>query len=159
MLDDIIENVQTLTFELSSHLLFTEGIEAAVRELCEQVLLKNNMNFEFMSIGNPLKINENERIILYQAIRELLYNIVKHANAKNVEITYSYNQNIISVVIEDDGKGFSKSVLNWQPSNKGGFGLFSIKERIDHLGGDMDLESEINQGTRITIHVPLKSLN
>ncbi len=153
-IDQIIDDIQSLTFELSSPLLFGEGLEAALKDLGEQLLSRYKLRSSFMSLGVPAGLSESLIITVYKVVRELLYNIIKHAEAAAVEILVSSDDEVVSVVVSDDGKGFRPEILTGHLEGKGRFGLFSVKERVDFLGGNMDIESEPGQGTRISIHVP-----
>ena len=92
--------------------------------------------------------------MLFRSIQELLNNTVKHARASRVTVSLLNDDGEVSVLVEDDGVGFDAASRSVYPSAAGGFGLFSIRERIGHLGGHMTIESEPGKGTRIRISVP-----
>ena len=103
-------------------------------------------------------MDDNVRTLLFQAVRELLINVIKHAKAKNVEVAVQKKNDNIQISISDDGIGFdTKEVKSIQ--RNGGFGLFSIRERIDYIGGTFEIYSRPGSGSRFVLTAPLKSLN
>ena len=94
-------------------------------------------------------------MITFQAIRELLFNIVTHARAKSATVSIRRDDNALRINIEDDGIGFDTSELDAMASVSGGFGLFSIRERFQTLGGCLEIHSEPGCGTRVSFALPL----
>jgi len=92
------------------------------------------------------------KVLLYRSIREMLINIAKHAKATLVKIDLTRNYDAIQIKIEDDGKGFDVSALKGKSK---GLGLFSVHERLRHIGGQLDIQSKRNKGTIVTMTVPL----
>ncbi len=90
-------------------------------------------------------------------VRELLFNTVKHALAKEVSVTVSSIEGGIDIRIADDGRGFDPSRLLQDRDRRNCLGLFSIKERIEYLGGLMNIDSKPGSGTRVYLFVPLAS--
>ena len=100
-------------------------------------------------------LQEQERILFYRSVRELLANAAKYSRAKNVDIAIEKVNNRIQITVIDDGIGFDcKKVLNGK-NGKSGFGLFSIRERFEALGGNLKIQSEPGKGTMITLSAPM----
>ncbi len=96
------------------------------------------------------------RILLYQSIRELLINIVKYAQAKTATVSLRKHDRVVHVLVEDDGRGFLVNPDGFHVSTEGGgFGIFSIQERFQHLGGSIRVESMPRHGTKIFLDLPL----
>lgn len=151
-LDRIIQDTRTLTFDLSSPILYELGFEAAVSEwLEEQVGKKYDIKTSFEDDGLPKPLEDDIRVLLFRNVRELLVNIIKHANARNVKISISRINDQICVFVQDDGVGFNPAEVE----SKAGFGIFSIRERLELLAGHFDIESEPGRGTRISMTAPL----
>lgn len=100
-------------------------------------------------------MNEAARVLLFRIVRELLTNVMKHAQANQVLITLQNTGEHIHLKVTDDGIGFNKSTL----SMFSGFGLFNIQERLGDLGGYLDLESTPGKGTSATIVVPVDKIS
>ncbi len=157
MIDQIIQDTRTLTFDLSSPILYEMGFEAAISDwLTDHIEKQHGIQASFEDDGQPKPLNDDVRILLFKAVRELLINVVKHARARKVKVSTRRNNGHILVTVEDDGVGFSYADSSLHGKEKGGFGLFSIRERLDHLGGKLTIESEPGKGTRITLVTPLE---
>jgi signal transduction histidine kinase len=107
--------------------------------------------------GRKKPLTEEASVALYQMVRELLLNIAKHANAKKVRISVEKVLDEIRIIVADDGKGIDPSTGLRHVLRNGGFGLFNIRHRIEYLGGNLAIESEIGCGTRAILYLPLKS--
>ena len=159
VIDQTIQDAHSLTFELSNPVLYELGFEAAVEQwLTEQVQEKYGIKCKFSVDNQPLRLDNEISTILFQAVRELLVNVVKHAKANTVGVSIQETGGKIRVIIEDDGVGFLSSNLQLpSPHNKtGGFGLFNIRERLEYLGGQLKIKSAPGQGTRIILTAPPK---
>ncbi|MBC8471040.1 MAG: PAS domain S-box protein [Planctomycetes bacterium] len=152
-LGDVIRETRTLTFDLSSPILYELGFETAVSEwLDEQIREKHGIQTEFRDDGQPKPLNNDIKALLFRNVRELLINIIKHANARKVKVSVSKAGEQICVIVEDDGVGFEPAKIG---SNTG-FGIFSIRERLEQLDGHLEIESEPGRGSRFTMTAPLK---
>lgn len=145
-----------LTSQISTPILYEEGFEAAVKWLGDQFQKQHGLAFHFEEDGKPKPMIDETRILLYQAMRELLINVTKHANARNVKVSLRRDYKHILINVEDDGIGFDILKIEPYTDKTGGFGLFSIHERLKYLGGDFKVESKPGHGTRFTLIVPLK---
>jgi PAS domain S-box-containing protein len=153
----IIAAMRSLTFDLSSPILYEFGFEEAVAEwLNEQVEKKYGIETDLEDDGLPKQMDDDIRVILFRNVRELLINVVKHARAKKVKVSIQKDSNRIRISVEDDGVGFDSSRAESMITKKEAFGLFSIRERLEHLGGKLEIESSSGCGCRITITSPLK---
>lgn len=154
-----VKQTRTLTFDLSPPSLYDLGFEAAIEELVEQFSKERKIECSFESRDQYKPLADHVKILLYRSIRELLMNVAKHSKAKLVRIASSRVNNDILITVEDDGTGFDASKLEFKAGNSRGFGLFSIRERLRHIGGKFDIQSGDGKGTRITLLVPLKIKN
>jgi PAS domain S-box-containing protein len=153
-LDHIIGDTRTLTFDLSSPTLYELGLEAAIREwLYEEVEQKHKIRTEFEDDEQSKPLDDDVRALLYRAVRELLVNVVKHAQAQNVRVSIGRDNGKVRIKVADDGVGFIPSP---QFNKIGGFGLFSIRERLNYFGGSVNIESKPDQGTHVTLTAPIK---
>ncbi len=155
-IDESIRQTRDLTFELSPTTLYTFGLEAAVEELAEQLAQRGNFQAHFEATEDDKPLSEQIKALLYRASRELLTNISKHAQASDVFIRIDRTDGSIRVVMKDNGKGFDIAQLEQIVHRQQGFGLFSIRERLTHVGGTFALESEPGRGTRVTLTAPLQ---
>ena len=156
LIEQSIQYTRSLTFELSPPILYELGFEAAVEWLGEQILKKHGILFYFKDDRKPKPIGNETRIILFQVMRELLMNIAKHAHADKASISICKDGDSIRIHIEDDGVGFDVSKIDTSLNKTVGFGFFSIRERLNYIGGQIEIKSEPGHGTRVTVVAPLK---
>ncbi len=156
ILDQSIQYTQTLTFELSPPVLYDLGLAAALDWLAEQTGRKYGLLVKFTGKDRH-QIDETIRVLLFQSVRELLFNIVKHARAERAWISLSWGNEQVVVAISDNGRGFGLKKETTPKNTGGGFGLFSIKERLISQGGHMEINSRPGKGTQISLVCPLKS--
>ena len=157
-IEQIMQGVRTLTFDLSSSILYELGFEAAVAEwLTERIEREHYIATEFEDDGQPKPLDDDTRTVLFRDVRELLTNVVKHAQAKKVKVSVRKVGSRIHVIVEDDGRGFDPKEAAATAAKAGEFGLFSIRERLKQLGGNIEIESAAGHGTRVTLAAPLKS--
>ena len=154
-IEETIQDTRTLTFELSPPVLYELGLEAALGWLVNQTREKHGLQVDLIDDGQPKPLDNGCRVIAFLAVRELLFNVVKHARARSATISVSREDDTVRVDIEDDGIGFETSELDTNSSGSIGFGLFSVRERIQPLGGRLEIHSEPGGGTRVTVVLPL----
>jgi len=156
-LEETIDQMRTLVFDLSSPVLYELGFETAVAAwLDEQIRQKHRINCEFEDDGRAKPLDDDIRITLFRDVRELLINVVKHARANKVKVSVSKVGDRIHVTVEDDGWGFDPKEIAATGTTKGGFGLFSIRERLEQLGGHLEIKSAPGCGCKVTMVAPLK---
>ncbi len=154
LIEQTIQYTRSLTFELSPPILYDLGFAAAVEWLAELIQDQHGIAIKVRADRAAMPLNDEIRVLLFQTVRELLVNVVKHANAKNIQVFIVREENVLQVRIEDDGLG-----LGLPPDTLDGpygFGFFSIRERLKYMGGHLDVASEPGWGTRVTLRVPLK---
>jgi len=152
-----IQDTRSLTFELSPPVLYELGLVAAIDWLAEQFQLKHNLKCTVESDNKPKLLSQDIEIVLFRSVRELLVNIVKHAEADKVKITIRVNKKNLRIRVTDDGIGFSPKAKGAKTYKEQQFGLFNITERIHHLGGKFEVDSQRGKGTMVTLVAPLKA--
>jgi signal transduction histidine kinase len=93
--------------------------------------------------------------MLYRAVRELSTNVIKHSKAQKAKISVRNKSDATEIIVEDNGVGAMIDSNMSDSSDRGGLGLFGIRERLKHFGASMNIDFEADAGTRITISVPL----
>jgi signal transduction histidine kinase len=152
-----IQDTRELVFDLSSPLLNEIGLGAAVSEWLEaEIGAKHDLRTEFVDDGRDKPLDEDVRAILYRNVRELLTNVVRHAHASRVSVRLERAGTQVVVVVRDDGVGCDPNAVSGTTQRGGGFGLFSIQERMADLGGSLEIVSAPGQGCTATLTAPLK---
>lgn len=153
-IDQSVESMRTLAAELSPPLIYTEGIVPAIRRLAERVHERHGLQAVVAadeSAGSAL--SDDLRAFTYQSIRELIFNVVKHADTSHAQIEVGDDAEYLSVAVADDGKGCAPDAIM---HHGGGLGITSIRERLIGLGGDFELKANSDRGgCRVIMHVPL----
>ncbi len=154
ILNDLIQRTRNFTLELSSPMLYELGPAAAAEEwLKSNIREKHGIDFEFQC-GQDLPGLENDlKGFLFQAFRELLVNVVKHSGADKVWVGLDHKDGFIELFVRDNGCGFVSKPCEDKISC--GFGLFSIRERFESIGGSVKIDSEPGRGTSVAIMSPL----
>lgn len=150
LLEQSIKYTKSLTFELSPPILYELGFEATIEWLGEQVQKQHNITFAFDSDEHSTPLDRNTSILLFQAVRELFMNVVKHSGARHMVASIRREQDNIQVVVGDDGIGFDPERIE-----KNTFGFFSIRERLNNFGGDFEIWSRPGHGTKVMLTAPI----
>ncbi|MEM9984197.1 MAG: sensor histidine kinase, partial [Bacteroidota bacterium] len=156
----LIKGVRIATFNLTPPELSDYGISTALAKLsvelkkltAENILFENKTNYQGRL---PAVVETN----LYRVIQEAVNNAIKYAQASYILVTLAHSENLLSFVVEDDGVGFESQEVPVIESSEDGtnMGLAFMKERIHYINGRIFIRSQKNQGTRITINLPLAS--
>lgn len=157
LIEEASRSTRSLTFELSPPILYELGFEPAAEWFGEQILKKYNIAFHFKDDRQPKPLSEETKVLLYLSLRELIVNVAKHAKARNATLSIRREDRDIRVSVTDDGAGFDTSDLDYQIMKAKSFGLFSTRERMERLGGRLEITSQPGQGTRVSMILPLKS--
>jgi PAS domain S-box-containing protein len=157
MVAQILQRTRSLTFELSPPVLYELSFEDALGWLVEQFQKQHPICWEFLADHLPDRLPDDVRVTLFHAVRELLFNVVKHAHAGIVTVVVECDPGEVRIRVEDDGVGFAADELWSNPRAMDGFGLFSVRERLESLGGRLEIDSRGGGGTRATLAAPLTS--
>lgn len=153
LLQDSIDSCRSLAIELSPPILHDAGLPEALEWLAWQMREKHGLEIclEIDELASPR--DENTAILIYHAVRELLLNIVKHAQVKQAHLRLQRREGMLCAAVKDSGIGFDPAHA---PADhiEVGLGLFSIRERLEAAGGKMHIESAAEKGTTVTLSVP-----
>jgi len=155
LIDGTIRETRSLTFEICPPILYELGFEAAVEWLAEDFNQRHGLKINVISDDVSKPLDENLKGLLFQSVRELLMNVVKHASSQNVQISIKGKNGFIEIDVADDGIGFDSEKLTNRNHEDAGFGLFSIRERMNHFGGQLSIDTDHKDGARIVLVVPL----
>lgn len=158
LLDQAISESRSLTVELSPPILYDGGLMAGLEWLSQYTRDKHGLSVELQAKESLDPLPEDVRLLAFQAVRELLFNVVKHAKVQiaMVELWKNADQTL-QVAVSDLGAGFDPARLERGGSSEGGFGLFSIRERLELVGGGFDVVTGLGRGTRVTLTIPCGS--
>lgn len=146
--DEAIRYTRGLTFDLSPPILYELGLGPALEWLGEDTARRHGLKVKVRDRDRPA-LPDDLKVMLWKSARELLHNVVKHAQARQVSVTLTARDGRVSVEVVDDGRGFDPVQARRDAGER--FGLFSIEERLRQLGGDLALETAPGRGTRVRL--------
>jgi PAS domain S-box-containing protein len=164
MLDDVseslreaIKDTRSIMSDLSSPTLNELGLSAAIADwLKEKIEDRHGLQTCFEDDGEPKLLSDDTSAMAFHSVRELLMNVIKHANASRVTVNIRKEGHILKIIVEDDGVGMPASIEREHKSDVHGFGLFSIRERMNDIDGSLSIESPPGQGVRAILSIPLE---
>jgi len=156
LVGEAVNETRSLTWELSPPVLYQLGLTAAIEWLCEETEKRNGLSVRFTQEGSPVELSDERRFLVFSAARELLLNVVKHAEAKNVTIRLRWTDTAIESQVKDDGKGFDVAGEEALRDARRSFGLFNIQERIADLDGRLDIDSAPGRGAAVSLMLPFQ---
>jgi PAS domain S-box-containing protein len=154
LINEAIEISRSLTAELSPPMLHQGGLVPSLKWLTRWFHDRHGLTVKLTARNDMEPMPEEVIVQLFQSIRELLFNVVKHSGVQAACVEVAQREGRIFVSIEDDGAGFDTRHLRAKGGSSGGFGLFSISERISFLGGQMEIQSVPGKGSRFKLVVP-----
>lgn len=153
LLEESIHELRTLIFELSPPVLYELGLDAALDWLAKQAEQRWSIPFDCTIEGDFTAVDQKLSILLFQSARELMLNVGRHSEANQAKLSARRDDTGVIISVEDNGIGFSLDDPINKPPREGGFGLFSIRERMELLGGSLDIRSSDN-GSKLTLRLP-----
>lgn len=154
LIDDAVETSRSLTAELSPPILYQSGLAAGIEWLANWMRNKHGLSVDLLLSDRVGKLAEETTILLFQALRELLFNVVKHACVKAARVELATAPGEIRITVADEGVGFDPNGNCPTQSDSGGLGLFSINERMICFGGRMEIDSAPGKGSRFVLIAP-----
>ncbi len=162
LVEEALQQTRSITYQVSSPILYQLGLEAALKWLAENMAGQYGYRVAFTRLGESGSLPEESSIFLFSAVRELLVNVAKHAAASEVAVRLRWLDDCVEVLVKDNGKGFRRTghsdfsdLKTGVSESTDGFGLFNIQERVSDLGGRVWLRTEPHRGTAVKIHLPL----
>jgi PAS domain S-box-containing protein len=156
LIEESIQDIRSLTFQLRPPLLANEGLVAAVGWLCSELNDDHGLEVEFSDDQAAKPLDYEFRSLLYQSVRELLLNVIKHAGTKKARVALERTAQTVVITVEDQGAGFDPAKVASRTAKNGGYGLFNLKQKIEYLKGTFVCETSPGKGTRTTLIFPLK---
>jgi two-component system, chemotaxis family, CheB/CheR fusion protein len=152
-IDDAIETSRSLTAEISPPILLQGDLILALEWLARWMHDRYGLNIKLIVPEKIEAMSEELMLLLFQATRELLFNVVKHAGVTAARIGVSRPDGLVVMTIDDEGSGFDPNRLA-ESDRSSGMGLFGIRERLSYLGGRMEIDSAPGQGSQFKLIVP-----
>jgi signal transduction histidine kinase/CheY-like chemotaxis protein len=150
--------IRTLMAELSPPVLYELGLPSALKWLAEQMPKQHQLDIDLTLEREDLPLPEDQALLLYHSVRELLLNVATHAQTSraSVLLTVEPATNRLLLVVKDRGRGFAPGTLEARPEAEH-FGLFSIQLRMEAMGGCLHVDSAPGAGTTVTLELALSA--
>lgn len=155
LVEQAIKSSRELTFELSPPILYDLGFESAVEWFGDYLEEHHGLRAIVRQDDQYKPMGNETMVLLFQVVRELMLNVAKHAQAHQVEVAIRREGNNLVIDVTDDGVGFDRQQLTASQEKPRGFGLFSIRERIECIGGSLRIDSRPDRGSRVSFTVPV----
>ncbi len=149
MLDNTIADLRKVAHNLMPEALIKFGLQEAVRDFCNSIQSSTNVKVVCQPLGVQNKLSNTAEVFTYRIIQELVNNAVKHANATQIIVQLTTNNNKVGIAVEDDGKGFDVNAL----ANSKGAGMDNIKYRVQYFNGTIDTVTSAGNGTSVNIEL------
>jgi two-component system NarL family sensor kinase len=146
-IDNAISEMRRVAHNMMPEALLKFGLNETLKSYCDSVSQNSDLTVSYQSFGMDERLEQTNEIVVYRIVQELLNNTIKHANATRSDIQLTRNGNLISLTVEDNGKGFdvkSENIAS-KPANTG-IGLSNINHRVEYLNGKIDVQSD-SKGT------------
>ncbi|MHB8993983.1 MAG: PAS domain-containing sensor histidine kinase [Armatimonadota bacterium] len=152
MSDDAVQQTRIIMTQLSPPILQRFGVVEAIRWWAGVMQEREGLRVRVEAPEAPVRVDAVRKITVFQAVKELLRNVVKHSGASEATVTVRLDETTLHVEVSDNGRGFDPNATTTTATE--GFGLFGVRERLVHLGGSMTVFSKPHQGSRIVLRLP-----
>jgi len=152
-----LAEARKLVWALRPDLLDRMTLEEGIRRSAKRWSADTGLPASVKVVGEPYPTPSDVEVILLRATQEVLNNALKHARASSAAVTLTYSPNAVLLTVRDDGQGFNPHNATKPASTTGGFGLKSLEENVEHLGGSFSVDSEPGSGTTVAISIPFDS--
>jgi two-component system sensor histidine kinase DegS len=148
------QKVRNFIFELRPMMLDDLGLSPTIKRYADTFKEQTGLEVSLAISGQERRLEPYLEVMIFRALQELMGNAARHSQGSLVKVIIDMGENLIKVIVDDNGKGFSTDMLN-QGKN---LGINLIRDRVEILGGTMEIDSTIGKGSRITLAIPVKSL-
>lgn len=154
LIDRAINDARSLMYDLAPPALYELGLKEGLKWLVAKLERESDLLAHFSINGSRKSIPDEIQHTIYYGCKELLTNVVKHAHAHNVDISLRCDQDFIHLEVKDDGRGFEVDQDTYKLDSQNGFGLFALRERVEHLGGSINFRSDKRHGASVSLRIP-----
>ncbi|WP_435579613.1 tetratricopeptide repeat-containing sensor histidine kinase [Gilvibacter sp.] len=151
LLEEAYTEVRSMAHAKNSGVIAKHGLLPAVKKLARNASATGKISVEVQDYGLDQRLEGSLEIAVFRMVQELVTNIIKHAEATEANISLTQHEDVLNLVVEDNGKGFKVGKF----TDKDGMGLGSIEKRVEHMEGQMEVDSTPGKGASIIIDIPL----
>lgn len=151
LIEEAYQKVRGMAHAKNAGVIGSEGLVPAVQNIAKKVAIPNKLKVQVIPFGMTKRLENALEVTLFRMIQEILTNTIKHAEATEITISLTQDDDSINIIIEDNGKGFNPKSLD----KKEGMGLTNIEKKTEQLNGTFNIDSFEGKGTTIIIDIPL----
>jgi signal transduction histidine kinase len=152
---EVIKRVRRFSQDLRPSILDDLGLLPTLDELTTDLNRLDGIHAEFRARGEERRLSSEMELTLFRIAQEALNNVRKHAEATKVLTTLELSDSVVTLTVEDNGKGFNPPTMTDHPTTAGKLGLIGMHERARLLGGSLSVESALGSGTKVVVSVPV----
>ena len=152
LLEEAYQKIRGMAHSKNSGVMANQGLVPAVQKMAATLSNTNAINVTVADYGMEERLENSLELTIFRMIQELVANIIKHAEASKANIQFTQHEDNLNIIVEDNGKGFSRARNG---SKVSGIGLTNIEKRIEHLEGNFTVDSIPGKGTSILIDIPI----
>ncbi len=149
------KEIRGMLFTLRPLVLEAQGLEAAIQTVIDRLIESDHLNIQFNGGEYSELLDDPAQSVVFSIVEEALGNARKYAKAKLIEVRFWQEEGLFVALVQDNGVGFDTQDVNRDYSSRGSLGMVNMRERAERIDGSLRVESAINQGTKITLVVPL----
>lgn len=149
LLEETYDDVRKIAHSKSAGVLIKKGLVPAVKSMALKISEAQRIDIQVIGTGLEDRLENSVEIAVFRTIQELLSNAVKHSGASEVVVQITQHDDILNIIVEDDGLGFDPNNTQW------GMGYTSIQNRMDNLNGELTIDSTTGNGTTVILNVPV----
>ncbi|MEO2070413.1 MAG: sensor histidine kinase [Zunongwangia sp.] len=150
LLDETYQQVRNYAHQRNAGLKTSEGLVPSISNFASKVSVGNNLVVQVEAHDMYERLENSVEITIFRIVQELITNVIKHAEASEIIVHLTSFEDHINIMVEDNGKGFDPSIIK----DNDGMGLASIIKRVEHLGGNVDIDSHSGSGTTVILNIP-----
>lgn len=155
LVERCVRVTRNLSVDLAPPLLHDEGLTDTINWIGLRMKELHGLDVRIKARNSLNTPDHDMRVLLFQVVRELLFNVVKHANTDAAEVEIRRIDHHVAITVSDEGEGFEVEAAETRASATDAFGLLGLRDRLDLFGGDLRIDSKPGEGTRVTVEVPL----
>ncbi len=153
-IDESINITRDLVRRVTPQVLYEHGLIPALKWLSEEMSRRHGLKTRIKAVKEELPLPDASKTLIFDSLREMLFNIVKHANVDSATVEVRQHPDRLSITVSDEGSGFDVATKAAE-SDKSHFGVFSIDHRIEAIGGTLTIDSAPGKGTRVCLEIPV----
>jgi len=151
LISEAYQKIRKIAHAKNSGVIAKQGLLKAIKNNATKISQLNNIDIEVREYGLENRLENSLELMIFRIVQELIANIIKHAQASEVTIHFTNHEDLLNIMVEDNGIGFDTNSI----SKSNGMGIHSIEKRIESIEGSMTIESIKGRGTTVILDIPI----